>query len=392
MRLLSRVSLSLTVLCLLAVPALQAQPTLDEEFLKIAGEVPGFGGFFYDAEGVANVWLVDLAQATAFRLEGAPVRFLPAQYDFRELAGYRDELAKLMSRRDAVLLDVDEARNRVRFGVDVATGAAGIAAFEDALAGTSVPRDAVVVEAVEPFHHAVTLRQRIRPVPGGVQIAFGGFLCTMGFGATRGGVVGYVTNSHCTNVQGGVEGTVHYQHSNAAGNRIGVETVDPAYGAIAGCPAGRRCRWSDSSFGRYDAAADRQFARIARTTGLGSITIDDPFPRFTIVGTVANPTTGITLNKMGRTTGWSRGTVAFTCATINVSGSTITQICQSGVNAAVGGGDSGSPVFSASTSDGSTNANLYGILWGGNTSGTQFVFSPWSGITRAAELGALAAF
>jgi hypothetical protein len=65
-----------------------------------------------------------------------------------------------------------------------------------------------------------------------------------------------------------------------------------------------------------------------------------------------------------------------------VSGSNIVQLCQTFVSAGVGGGDSGSPVFS-----GTSSVTLVGILWGGNSSGTQFVYSPIGNIEQ--ELGAL---
>jgi hypothetical protein len=55
------------------------------------------------------------------------------------------------------------------------------------------------------------------------------------------------------------------------------------------------------------------------------------------------------------------------------------------VSAGVGGGDSGSPVFM-----GTNNVTLVGILWGGNSSGTQFVFSPIANIEQ--ELGSLVTF
>ncbi len=55
-----------------------------------------------------------------------------------------------------------------------------------------------------------------------------------------------------------------------------------------------------------------------------------------------------------------------------VSGSNIVQLCQTFVSAGVGGGDSGSDVFQITGS----SVKLAGILWGGNSGGTQFVFSP----------------
>ena len=51
----------------------------------------------------------------------------------------------------------------------------------------------------------------------------------------------------------------------------------------------------------------------------------------------------------------------------------------------VAGGDSGSPVFSRIKADGSVT--LLGNLWGGNSSGTLFVYSPIANIES--ELGAL---
>jgi hypothetical protein len=376
-----------------ASPARQAgpAPSADQEFSRIAAAVPGFGGLFYDENGIANVYLTDPSRAAEFQRAGAEVRILTGQYDFRDLARWRDDLLALMSRPEVVLLDVDERRNRVRLGVDQGASAAALAAIEGALAASGAPRESVMVEAVAPILPLATLRDRVRPVPGGVQIAFNNFLCTLGFNAVRGGVQGFVTNSHCSGTQGGVQNTVFYQNTNASGNRIGIETADPNYFTGSPCPAGRRCRYSDSSFARLDSTSTDQFARIARTTSsgnqTGSITVSTTASRFVIAATASFPSAGQTLNKMGRTTGWTRGTVQSTCVNVNVSGTTITQLCQSIVGAGSGGGDSGSPVFSASTSSSNVNATLYGILWGGDTAGTIFVMSPFGQIVS--ELGSL---
>ena len=50
----------------------------------------------------------------------------------------------------------------------------------------------------------------------------------------------------------------------------------------------------------------------------------------------------------------------------------------------VAGGDSGSPVFRINHNG---QVTLLGNLWGGNSSGTQFVYSPIANIER--ELGPL---
>ncbi|HEY9506407.1 MAG TPA: hypothetical protein VIQ27_10575, partial [Gemmatimonadales bacterium] len=108
--------------------------------------------------------------------------------------------------------------------------------------------------------------------------------------------------------------------------------------------------------------------------------------RFTIIAE-AGASTGQTVHKVGRTTGWTRGGVSATCVNVNVSGTNITQLCQTLVTAGVGAGDSGSPVFRRQS--GTNNVRLVGILWGGD--GTNlYVYSPISNIE--AELGALTTF
>jgi hypothetical protein len=95
---------------------------------------------------------------------------------------------------------------------------------------------------------------------------------------------------------------------------------------------------------------------------------------------------GQTVNKVGRTTGWSQGRVTNTCVDTNLSGTSITELCQNFVTATVGSGDSGSPVF---VIGGGTNVTLVGILWGGSGSST-FVYSPITNVEQ--ELGALTTF
>ena len=205
---------------------------------------------------------------------------------------------------------------------------------------------------------------------GGVQISFprgsGASLCTYGFNARLGSTPYFLTNSHCTARQGGNQGTPIYQPSVASGNRIGTEVFDPNYFSGGDCPPGRRCRYSDVAVIRPSVAG--AFGQLTRTAGVGSFQVVGTFD---ITSVQSNVATGARLNKIGRTTGWTRGRVEFTCANVNVSGSNLTLLCQNGVRAGVNGGDSGSPVFSDL---GSGNARLRGILWGGG--GGLFIYSP----------------
>jgi len=70
-----------------------------------------------------------------------------------------------------------------------------------------------------------------------------------------------------------------------------------------------------------------------------------------------------------------------------VSGTNIVQLCQTFVDAGVGGGDSGSDVFMITSG---TSVRLLGVLWGGNSSGTMFVYSPIGQVEQ--ELGTLTTF
>jgi hypothetical protein len=167
---------------------------------------------------------------------------------------------------------------------------------------------------------------------------------------------------------------------------IGTETVDPAYlRDIASCPRGRVCRYSDSNFSEGAAGAELAVGTIARTTGPNNGSLGG-------VGTVeirgSGPATvGQTANKVGRTSGWTQGQVTRTCTHTGVSGSNIVLLCQGFVESnvqIVAGGDSGSPVFGLS---GRNRATLLGNLWGGNSSGTVFVYSPIANIES--ELGPL---
>jgi secreted trypsin-like serine protease len=71
----------------------------------------------------------------------------------------------------------------------------------------------------------------------------------------------------------------------------------------------------------------------------------------------------------------------------DVGGTNITYLCQALVEASAVNGDSGAPVFRITNSPQTNDVALMGILWGGNTAGTIFVYSKMSQIQG--ELGTL---
>jgi len=286
-----------------------------------------------------------------------------------------------------VFADHDEAANVLVFGVEHPGAANGV---RNVMARLGIPADAYRIEVAQPIHFVATLRDRHRPTIGGIQIHFSNFLCTLGFNVDHAGGRSFITNSHCTDQQGSNDGTVYYQPvSSVDPVAIATEAHDPSYTRGGGCPRGRVCRSSDASRALYDGGTASTRGALARTSGANSGSLE-------VVGTfnVAsqnNTSTSFsgTINKVGRTTGWTSGTVSNTCATVNVSGTNITLLCQTLVSSnqqIVGGGDSGSPVF---TTGSSSDVTLVGILWGGSSSGDLFVFSPLKNIQD--ELGAMTA-
>jgi hypothetical protein len=370
-----------------AVPPQQsAQTEIDP--IQLSRDIPGFGGLYLDEQGRPTVYLTDVGEAeTAERVlepfarnQRTPqLRVVQGRHTYVELSSWHGRMNEALSIPGVVMTDLDEAGNVVHVGVEKGAAAVPVRALAARL---GVPAEAVEIEEMEPIVPMVTLRDANRPIRAGLQINFGNFLCTIGFNTGT----SFITNSHCTNTQGGVEATRYYQPLSTSSAQIATEAADPTYFTGGACPANRRCRYSDASRALYLSGVSFEHGRIARTTSrgtsTGSLTINSTSPYFTITGE-GSAVVGTQVNKIGRTSGWTYGNVTNTCINVNVSGTNITQLCQNAVTAGVQGGDSGSPVFTWSGSGG--NVTLVGLLWGGGSN--QFIYSPISGIER--ELGAL---
>lgn len=395
----------LGAVCLLAASPTDAEPspadrgasashrTLDDLFAEVNARVPGFGGVYVDEDrGVLNVLTVGrgrpeeaqralvevLGDASLGALE--PVA-LPARYSFGELKTWFDQSAHEVLALDGVTsADIDEVENRLAFGVADVSREEGVRAV---LEEHGIPTEAVVVRQVPPEPVQVSLRDAHRPVVGGLQISFKRDLnepiCSLGFNVTRSGVRSFVTNSHCSAVRGSNEGTVYYQPLSPTS--IGGEWHDPAHFTGTPCPSGRRCRYSDSLVATFGDLT-------ASSTGIiASPPLDSYLWNGTDVYRVTSeeaPVVGNTVNKVGRTTGRTRGSISETCVSIAVADTDITLLCQSRAGYVSNSGDSGSPVFRITNSPSANDVALVGIHWGGNGA-----FSPIGGIQRTSELGAV---
>lgn len=296
-------------------------------------------------------------------------------------------MLRLFENPNVVFTDVNEQTGRLTVAVHN-TGAAP--AVRGGLAELGVPVALVDIEVTTPVVEMQNLRDEAWPLAGGVQIVrrvneMRLAVCTLGFNAFRQNVAGFVTNSHCTAERGTVEGTIHYHHW-YPGFAVGTEIADPPFFTGGLCPKNKRCSYADVAFDRFHPSlVDRDWSLgfIKRTDSVntGSLTIAG---NFRIVGEAGgNAAMGETLNKVGRTTGWSQGPVVNTCINTGVLSTNIVMLCQDRVDANVDGGDSGSPVFQISTGN---DVILYGILWGG-WSGGPFVYSPIANVQRTSAPG-----
>ena len=366
--------------------------THDELMLDIGRRVPEFGGMYLSEDNsILYVYVTDGYEDVLKREEvkeaiedvlkaglttRRELRLIQAQFPMSKLYEWYIELQGPVFRNpNVVMTDLDEGQNRIEIGMDDRDAIAGLRA---SLASLNIPEKAIVISVRErPVLAAHTLRNRAtgNELEGGYQItgtvngAELGF-CTLGFNTIRNGEAGFVTAGHCTERapwDGGVDGTVFHQPDSATNPAaIAVETIDPLFSADnRRCEAGRVCRLSDAAFVRLNAGISQNVGKIAKTTAVGSLTVDHN-AKFRIVAENTITVEGEIVNKVGRTTGWTSGPVIDTCMKTDLEGNR-TLLCQTVTNVESEPGDSGSPVFKWADSGDLWDVELVGVLWAGNS-------------------------
>ncbi len=384
---------------------LETGGTFDEEMAAASDRLPGFAGAYIDSDGALIVRMVrpqptldvarevgdllarvvligpDLASDRASLVEG--LRTEPAEYTFRELhRWYRLLLPKVFVLPEATMADIDEVRNRIVFGVQDLREADAIRLIVEEM---GVPPEAVVVEEhgfarpAGASNHS--LQGTVRPVIGGVQLDAGNPLgvCPLGYNVERvlsggqwDGERYFVTNSHCTAGGFGVvasPGHGFQPDSTLGSHPIGFEIADPpgvSSSEDPNCPYNPpvRCRYSDASLFEYNWETASNHALIAWPATSESA----PFP-FTAARNVTgtgDPLAGMTVHKVGRTSGRTSGTVTGTCL-LRIQDVTFQPLlCQGRAEYHAGGGDSGSPVVSTIPGN-SAHVVERGINWSQGT-------------------------
>jgi hypothetical protein len=341
--------------------------TWDDLLESVAKAEPAFAGFVDGTNGRMAIAVVagggsEAARtrvATVLATEGArlPVDGAPFRtVDFSALDLIR--VKKFMHRGfvlpGMVYLDLDEERNRVfvgvRHGANTAPVRQLIASMPKALQRMIVVDSGVVYEELQ-----TSLRSYFQPVPGGVEIGVGEGTtvnqCTLGFNArTLTGQLVAVTADHCTTMNGWATGNLIRQNIFGPTRLIAQEIeVSPRYYPLDQpddpCVTTYFCRFADAAAFAYLGALDGtpEVGFLARPF-FQSINIDPNTPRFSLSGTAGATEWISQVDRIGRTTGWSTGSIYRRCTTWQNSNGVI-NICQYEANITVEGGDSGGPVF-----------------------------------------------
>ena len=381
--------------------------TINDIFAEVGSRVPGFGGMFVDEDKdtlyvylvpgeIGDVAQVDQAITDVFgsaRPPGRQVEVLEGRYTFLQLKAWLDGMTpRILSMPGTVLTSIDQGKNRLRVGVETLALAPAV---EAELAAMGIPLEAVNIEQANPAKFpetlpnqdlpaalkqlapaAMTLRDKFRPVVGGLQIKISTTMrdasakkCTLGFLATRNNVPGFVINSHCV-FGGPVMSNKVYQPAVSKTTQVGEVTLDPPAfknNQDPKCPPLKVCRYSDSAFVKLDNPDDGMLGFIAQPE-LKSEEWDG-VKTFRIVDRAVS-TKGLKVTRVSSQSGRWEGEVVDPCENQKSNTDNITYLCQTIVASAhdVDAGDSGSPVFTINTppaaEDKVIDVKLLGILWG----------------------------
>lgn len=387
---------------------------IEDEILRIEAQVPGFGGLYFDRDAgqVTIVIRTDTDQAQAVsaarevtsRLAGLPgmppslaedIRVVEGEFSFSELLGWSKTLfPQLLSIEGFLSIDADESTNRVQVRVEHPDAEVAVRQAAD---GMGVPEGLLRVQRGDRLLAANSLTSRFRPTGGGIQITPFSFgdppFCTLGWNVTTSqDEEGFLTAAHCAAAQPGNPGEVMFQADVTVADSVGDVLLHPAWD-IPDCEDAQGGTWNGPC-----TDADAMFVlsgegmkMVARPWSLGtnnqsgSLTIAGwwrsiYYPQYSVIG--------LNADKVGRTTGWTRGEISATCekTLVTIAGSPALVRCADRVeDAAVGAGDSGSPVFFSASIDGTLLP--LGVLFGGNhtqeapcSSDCHYVFSPFDAI------------
>lgn len=374
---------------------------------EIAG---GFAGVYRAATGDLVVMHTDLSKANIAKtaiLSKQPDNLLPSrrlgtgQVEVRQatfsytqmLNWYTSAWPEIWDLQSVQYTTIDVPKNQIEVGI------VSLAAETDVrhiFADLGVPQEAVDIQPASGVQSSsTTLRDKVRPIPGGVEI-YANEPCSAGFNTVQGGSQWLLTASHCTyEVFGMSTGSAPFSQPNTStsSNKFGDEVANAPKFSNCGA-ADLECAYADVAGIEYDDPTEADQGYIAKPTHWDSVLTLDPKHEWfeineddsvcTLEGNCA--IVGDKLEKVGRTTGWTLGLVTDSCRDQQHDRDpNVTMICQGVVDAWASGGDSGAPVFEyigPATPSGYEHVALRGILWGQLSSG-EFIYSKMVAIDSA---------
>jgi len=356
--------------------------------VHLARQIPGFGGL-YVSDGSFILALTDEADASEAITRASSdlptltaamgiddrgisgIQIRQAQYEFLALQEWRDRLNwDVLAVDGVVFTSLSNIDNRVVIGVRNETVRAAVV---EVISRLAIPPGAVHFEYTDYFRPNQTLKDRRRPIEGGLLLPrlgdTEGSGCTLGFNARWANKDVFVTASHCSSQTWSTDYTQYFQHLgiNDPLYYVGYEYFDPSP-SKCGFLWLKRCRWSDAAIVLKAGHVDSNRGYIARTTGLGSLVIDPGAPIFTIVAGSTWGLAGVPVQMIGSASGWVAGTITHNCADTQMGNSNRIVKCQAIASHPAAMGDSGAPVFGLSPN----GAYLFGLHWGSNPSGSAF--------------------
>lgn len=197
--------------------------TLDEEFARIGGQVPGgFAGLYADSPNSIVVLLTDLAQSAVAKVrldealrrhtqgrygstDGPAVIFRKADYPFSDLKRWHDHIdASWNSIPGMVMSDIDEFTNRIEVGVKDTS--ASRQALNLVRVSGAIPAAAVMLVQSQEVQITQDLNGGFSSLPGGPHAAAQGRgTCTLGINVLYNSMSSFIVAGHCGLTQGAVD-------------------------------------------------------------------------------------------------------------------------------------------------------------------------------------------
>ena len=353
----------------------------EDDQLRLELSLPGFGGLAFDEDGGLVVYIpsgrtsaesrailqTQLARAEKDVLvralsDDSRIQWRVSQYPFSSLVAWKDALASQKVRDAVVGIDADELRNRVTIMIRDATAQPAAKARAQA---AGIPVEALNFAVIDQPVATASLRSEFSTMGGGIQIISNSSLnpdqpCTLGFNV---GIVDplyptslayLVTAAHCVGVFGDREMCQPSDCGIGSLAEIGFTSIDPEWNLTdPACGSYSVRAHADVALVSYTATTARA-PKVAFTASLGtnysggSISVTGWWTNIASPGTVYQ---GQVVDKVGRTTGWTRGSVSATCVAGDIDSTEdgvadYRILCaQSVTGSRVGKGESGSPVF-----------------------------------------------